>query len=362
MTKVIISSVITGFEAQREAVSQAIVTLGHRVIRAEDFGIRPDSPQRACLGELRDSDLVVLVIGARYGAVQERSGLSATHEEFREAAANKPLLVFVEEDIEREGPQHAFLEEVRDWASGKLTGSFTTPDELQRSATRAIHDWEVRQARGTKSSPEEIFARAADAGAALANRPELMVALAFGPATTLIATREFEIQTTAERIYDRAIAVGLFRKMARVETEREGGVLQLSDERIRIRLAQDGTMAIGLDPTIEQSDRAGLPAIVDEDLTAKLATALRFASALIEEIDPTERAGDVAGFASLREVGWLPWRTAAEYQATGGSGTMNARGESEIRLQLPETPNKRSTFFYRTQHVAEELVPAQLNS
>lgn len=97
MSKVFISSLITGFEAQRNAVREAIVTLGHQAIRAEDFGVRPDSPQRACLGELRESDLVILIIGVRYGAIQPGSGLSATHEEFREAAATKPVLVFVEE-------------------------------------------------------------------------------------------------------------------------------------------------------------------------------------------------------------------------------------------------------------------------
>ena len=46
---------------------------------AEDFGARPDSPQVACLTGLRQSDIVVLIVGEHYGAVQP-SGQSATHE------------------------------------------------------------------------------------------------------------------------------------------------------------------------------------------------------------------------------------------------------------------------------------------
>ncbi|MCC6958857.1 MAG: DUF4062 domain-containing protein [Dehalococcoidia bacterium] len=354
MAKVFISSVITGFEAQRDAVAQAIINLGHQVVRAEDFGVRPDSPQRACLGELRDSDLVVLVMGERYGAIQAGSGLSATHEEFREAASNKPLLVFVEDGVELEAAQQAFLSEVQDWASGKLTGRYSSPEVLQGLVTRAIHDWEVRDLRGAKTVPDELAARAREIAGDSLGRPELVVALAFGPLGTLVPVREFESHATEERVYDHAVAARLFRKMARVDSNRDGGVLQLDDGRTRIRVAQDGAMAIVTDPTVERSDRTVLAAIVAEDLASKLEASLGLGRALIEHIDPTERAGDVSGFVLLRGVGWVPWRTAAEYAADGGSGTMNSRGDSELLIGLPETPTKRSRLFYRTKDIAAE--------
>ncbi len=47
--KVFVSSVIRGFEPFREAAVRAAQTLGHEVIRAEDFGASPDSPQQVCL-------------------------------------------------------------------------------------------------------------------------------------------------------------------------------------------------------------------------------------------------------------------------------------------------------------------------
>ena len=91
--RVFISSVITGYEHFRDAVAAAVVSLGHEVIRAEDFGASPDTPQQACLGGVRDADVVVLLVGARYGAVQP-SGRSATDEEYREARESKEVLVF----------------------------------------------------------------------------------------------------------------------------------------------------------------------------------------------------------------------------------------------------------------------------
>jgi hypothetical protein len=89
--KVFVSSIIGGFEVYRAAAKSAITTLRHKPIVAEEFGAKASTPQIACLTGLRESDLVVLILGAEYGAVQ-RSGLSATAEEFHEARQHKPVL------------------------------------------------------------------------------------------------------------------------------------------------------------------------------------------------------------------------------------------------------------------------------
>lgn len=121
--KVFISSVISGMEEFREAAARAARALGHDVIQAEDFGARPDSPQTACLAGVREAEAVVLLMGARYGAPQS-SGLSATHEEYREARERCPVLVMVHEGAEYETGQAAFLREVQDWAPGPLHQEF----------------------------------------------------------------------------------------------------------------------------------------------------------------------------------------------------------------------------------------------
>ena len=72
--------------------------------RAEDFVASPDTPQRTCLRGVREADVVVLVLGARYGAAQG-SGLSATHEEYREAKDRSPVLIFIQTGVDLEPEQ-----------------------------------------------------------------------------------------------------------------------------------------------------------------------------------------------------------------------------------------------------------------
>ena len=137
--KVFISSVIADFEEFRTAAARAAETLGHQVLRAEDFSAQSDSPRIACLSAVRDADLIILLMGARYGEIQQKSGLSATHEEYREARERCPVLVMVQSAAEREGKQAGFLQEVRDWGSGHLTGSFSDPESLRDAVEHGIY-------------------------------------------------------------------------------------------------------------------------------------------------------------------------------------------------------------------------------
>lgn len=68
--KVFISSMITGYEAERDAAEAAITVLGHQAVRAEQFTAFAATPQRACLAGVRDAGVVVLILGDRYGATQ----------------------------------------------------------------------------------------------------------------------------------------------------------------------------------------------------------------------------------------------------------------------------------------------------
>ena len=111
--KVFISSVIGGFEQYRDAASRAARTLRHEVRRSEDFGASPASPQQTCLAGVRWADVVVLLVGARYGE-RQRSEISATHEEYREARGTRDVLAFVQQGTQRESAQEEFLREVRD--------------------------------------------------------------------------------------------------------------------------------------------------------------------------------------------------------------------------------------------------------
>ena len=136
--KVFISSVISGFEAYREAAARAISSLGYEVVRAENFGASASSPQQACITVAREADLVVLLLGARYGA-KHTSGLSATHEEDQEARKHRAVMAFVQEGVEFESDQGDFIREVRKWETGNLTSGFFTEEELRDVVTRELH-------------------------------------------------------------------------------------------------------------------------------------------------------------------------------------------------------------------------------
>lgn len=141
------SSVMRGFEAYRDTAARAAGVLGHEVKRSEDFGASPESPQEACLRGVRWADVVIILIGARYGEIQP-SGFSATHEEYREAKERCPVLAFSQVGAEPEPAQQRFLDEVRAWAGGVLTGSFSSPEELGEGVTRALHELELSRHAG----------------------------------------------------------------------------------------------------------------------------------------------------------------------------------------------------------------------
>ena len=145
--KVFISSVIRGLEAYRDAASRAARALRHEVKRAEDFTASAATPQQTCLAGVRLADVVILLVGSRYGDRQD-SGLSATHEEYREARNRCPVLVFIQQNVNFESEQEVFVREVQAWSTGHFTSAFSTPDDLRDQLTAALRDLELSRAVG----------------------------------------------------------------------------------------------------------------------------------------------------------------------------------------------------------------------
>ncbi len=87
--KVFISSLIAGMEEYRRAAKEAVEQRRHEGVMAENFSASPKSPQVACLDGLRQSGLMILILGAPYGSKQ-LSGFSATHEEYNDAKGFPP--------------------------------------------------------------------------------------------------------------------------------------------------------------------------------------------------------------------------------------------------------------------------------
>ena len=87
---------------------------------------------------------MVLILGERYGAKQT-SGLSATHEEYKAAReAQKPVLVMVQKNVDREPLQYKFVQEVQDWATGHHRATFDSREELIIETVAALRQLESR--------------------------------------------------------------------------------------------------------------------------------------------------------------------------------------------------------------------------
>jgi hypothetical protein len=126
--RVFLSSVMDGYGDYREAAVAAIEAVGAEPVWFERFGGRDSDPNDAYLGEVRSSTIYLGLLGARYGRpLADR--YSATHQEFLEAErSGLRTSMWAQRDVEREGPQQSFLEEVRAFA---VTGTYSSTDELQ---------------------------------------------------------------------------------------------------------------------------------------------------------------------------------------------------------------------------------------
>lgn len=135
--KVFVSSVVKNFEQYRAAAKKAVSLLGHTPVMCEDFGARPYSSQEACMTEVDQADVVVLILGADFG-FQTSSGESVTQQEFRRAkAGGKQILAFLQ-DASVEGAQQEFRWEVSDYVDGLFRATFTNAHELSDGIVRAL--------------------------------------------------------------------------------------------------------------------------------------------------------------------------------------------------------------------------------
>ena len=356
---VFISSLIGGYEQVREAAAEAITTLGHRVVRAEDFAATSSTPQQACLAAARGSDVVVLLLVDRYGAVQS-SGLSATHEEYREARDSKPVLVFVQSGVRRDPDQQAFLDEVQAWASGHFRAGFSTADDLKRELIRALHEYEL----ATSASPvdeadmveraTELLAPSPAAGGA---DPALVLSLAAGPHHQVIRPADLEDPGLARDLQRE----GMFGEHPVLEPDEatqiriQGTRLLLEQRRAAIWIDQSGALRIA-QPARAHDDRVGavLPSLIEEEVVAALSRAMGFASSTLDRIDPLRRLTDVVPAAQLVGADYLPWRTRNEQAANPTSARMDL-GSGPGRVLLTPARRHRPALTHDADHIVSDL-------
>ncbi|WP_043833202.1 DUF4062 domain-containing protein [Muricoccus aerilatus] len=343
--KVFVSSLITGHEDLRAAAIPAIRALRHEVILAEDFPAMATSPRVACLDSVRAAGAVVLILTERYGAKQA-SGLSATHEEFRTSKDTRPIFAFVREPTlgPREPDQEAFIREVQEWVEGRITKRFTEADDLRELVTGALHSWELNRAE-TAADPAELLSRAT----ALLPRQDrqyhyygisVATAIAGGPRKSVLRPSELEAAALSDRLQQMALFGPLkFLTPTQATTSRlDGSVLSISQERGG-SLAVDELGGVRVTIHLEPEGRGGMQALIEEDVVGAIQKGLRFGSAVLDEIDPTQALRHIVPVISLIGASYQPWMRREEFRRL--SGGMSMRGGSDVLPPIHLTPPER---------------------
>ena len=337
--RVFVSSVIQGMERHRAAVADAIESLGYSVIRSEDFGTSTDTPRRACLEPARTADLTIVLLGANYGQPQS-SGLSATHEEFREARDHGTVAVLVQSDTDPEPQQREFLREAQDWATGRVTDTFSDADDLRSKATRLVHQNALRRHGGPVESSELLErARSWLPRPGQHSSPRLHVIVTGGPRQEVIPPSVLDGRGFAGPIVQRALSgtEPVFTPAHGTRPVLERGYLRLEQDGAKIVLAEDGTVVVSV-PAVrrDREARMVLPALIEEDIRSALEAALGFIDWVLDHVDSLRRLSHVVVLGAIESGSIYGWRTRAEHAANPHSMTMSM--DPRDLVVVPEEP------------------------
>lgn len=351
--KVFISSVISGYEEYRAAVQEAVETLGHEVIRAEDFGASSSSPRVACLAGVRQADLVILLLGSRYGAVQA-SGLSATHEEFKEAQNRKEVIAFIEDVAHREDAQMTFLNEVQDWQGGLFTQTFSDASSLHRAVIKAMHDRLLAEARGT-SDESEIRERTLsllpeEERGWSRSTAELVISIAGGPRQNLLRPIQIEGDDLDRETFRLALQGpnAVFDRREGTDRELVDNTFTLRQRSRSLTIHSDGSIILVL--PIQSESRLG--ALIEEDVWEQITRAIGFFNDVLSFIDSTERLRHICIAVSIKGADYTGWRTRDQERSSPSGMTINMHDEKKA-VATDVWP--RASLRTRKAEIAEDL-------
>lgn len=96
--KIFLSSTLKDLVDERQAVEQVLVALGEQFMGMEYFFSREETALETCLTEVTQAQMLILIVGQRYGTT-DADGISYTeHEYLRAGELGIPRLVFLQED------------------------------------------------------------------------------------------------------------------------------------------------------------------------------------------------------------------------------------------------------------------------
>jgi hypothetical protein len=357
--RVFVSSVIGEFEQYRRAATEAAQALDHEVVRAEEFSASPHSPRVACLAGVRSADVVLVILGERYGDIQP-SGKSATHEEFDEATRNKQVFVFVQAGVTPDERQARLIAEAQGWATGYFTSRFTDADDLRTKVTTALHRWQLANAAGPVDGDQlgdlALAGLPDDDRYSSSGPPCIAISVVGAPAQSILRPTEIEDPKLWRALSQRALygEPSIFDTQKGVDTGINEHTLTLRQDRGGyVTLSEEGSLLIVL--PLERSDR-GLDAMIEEEVREKLGNALQFASQVLHSIDSGERLSSIAVVAAIINPGHGEWRTRAQHDRNRDRMQMSRMSdETPVRAVLSPPHRSRASFRLEWEAMAEDF-------
>lgn len=357
--RVFVSSAIRGQEEWRDAARSAIETLGPQAVMAEDFSASPNAPRTECLAAVRDADVMILILGSEYGQPLA-SGLSATHEEYREARESTPVLAFVHKGSVRTGDQARFVDEVREWESGHYTGLFTDAAELRDNVFRALFEFQG----AAEAMPLDAGALNGRAGALLPEHgfggsTELVVTVAVGPARAVLTASQLGDAELHRYLLGEALTGTSAVLSTTAGTQQrptpESIVLDQRDDRRQVELYTDGSIRVTQPAIRSSSPIQALPALIEEDIADRIARVLEFGGSVLDHIDRANRTSHFAVRALLTGAGHLPWRTRDEQARSPHSASMSIYSHDRLEAHLTPPVRRRPALRQQSRELAEDL-------
>jgi len=96
---VFVCSTFSDLSEEREGVLDAIRRLKLQHDSMEFFGARAEQSIKTCLKEVRASDVLVVIVGHRYGSIVPNLGISYSEAEYQEGyGLKKPCLVYTRDE------------------------------------------------------------------------------------------------------------------------------------------------------------------------------------------------------------------------------------------------------------------------
>lgn len=276
--------------------------------------------------------------------------------------------MFLNEAMQPDPDQTAFIREVSGWEGGGFRGNYSSPESLRDTVTTALHRYEMAHNQAPLDPTELQNQALALLPAVERDRASgarfLNLAIAGGPRQSLLRPAELEQPALVKRLSKEAVYgdLAIFDPAKGTRDRVVDTALRITQdgrhgEAGLLQLWESGDLLVRL-PLPESQSRSGLSALIEEDIQDQVAAALAYASWLLDSIDSTHKLTHVALAVRLDAGDYEAWRTRSEHTASPNSMSIAIGGDSQRRepVQLSPAHRPRTALAMDAKRITEDLM------